>query len=75
MILYDLDVKKEDLDLILKGLSDDGDATEEAKKVLLAYIAKGKEQEYPIGEVKRQLRANVNAEEGKKIRHAVDKLW
>ena len=75
MRLYDLDVKMEDLDLILNGLSDDGKISEEAKKLLLAYIEKGKAEEYPMGEVKRQLRSKLTAAPGKKIADAIDKLW
>ena len=75
MTLYEMDVKKEDLDLILNGLSDDGEITEEAKKVLLAYIEEGKAKEFPMGEVKRQLRWQLTAAPGKKIADAIDKLW
>ena len=75
MTLYEMDVKMEDLDLILKGLSDDGEISEEAKKILLAYIEEGKSKEYPMGEVKRQLRWHLTAEPGKKIADAIDKLW
>ncbi|MDO5139289.1 MAG: hypothetical protein Q4D71_12635 [Oscillospiraceae bacterium] len=75
MTLYEMDVKKEDLDIILNGLSDDGGISEEAKKTLLAYIEEGKAKEFPMGEVKRQLRWHLTAAPGKKIADAIDKLW
>ena len=52
-----------------------GEISEEAKKLLLAYIEKGKAEEYPMGEVKRQFRSTLGPFEGKKIADAIDKLW
>ncbi len=75
MTLYHMDVTKEELDLILSGLSDDGKISEEAEKAILARIREGKDKEYPMGEVKRQLRCKLNAEQGRKIAEAIDKLW
>ena len=75
MTLYEMDVTMEELDLILKGLSDDGKISEEAEKALLARIEEGKAKEYPMGEVKRQLRCKIGPVEGKKIADAIDKLW
>jgi hypothetical protein len=67
----------EELELILAGISDDGTISEEAEKALLARIAEGKARDYinPMGEVKRQLRKNLDAVPGKKIGDAIDKLW
>ena len=75
MVHYQMDITKEELDIVLGGLSDDGSISEEAKKVLLARIKEGKEKEYPMGEVKRQFRSTLTAEPGKKIADAIDKLW
>lgn len=75
MRLYTMDISMEELELILKGLPGDGSISEEAEKALRARIEEGKAKEYPIGEVKRQLRCKLNAEQGKRIRDAVDKLW
>ena len=75
MTLYTMDVTMEEIELILNGLSDDGNISEEAEKALLARIEEGKAKEFPMGEVKRQLRCKVNAEEGLKIAKAIDKLW
>ena len=67
----------EELELMLAGISDDGKISEEAKKALLARIEEGKARDYinPMGEVKRQLRCKLTAEQGKKLADAVDKLW
>jgi hypothetical protein len=70
-----LDIKMEEIELILGGLSDDGKISKDAEKALLARIEEGKAKEYPMGEVKRQLRFLTNAEDGKKIADAIDKLW
>ena len=72
-----MDIPMEELELILAGISDDGTISEEAEKVLLARIAEGKARDYinPMGEVKRQLRKNLDAVPGKKIGDAIDKLW
>ena len=75
MVYYKMDVTKEETDLILAGLSDDGKISKEAEKALLARIEEGKSKEYPMGEVKRQLRDKLSAEEGLKIAKAIDKLW
>ena len=75
MVEPKMDIKKEEMDLILNGLSADGSISEEAKKALLARIEEGKAKEYPMGEVKRQLRWRTDAEQGKKIADAIDKLW
>ena len=75
MIEYKMDVTMEELELILNGLSDDGDISDEAKKALLARIEEGKAKEFPMGEVKRQLRSQLTAAPGKKISDAIDKLW
>ena len=72
-----MDIPMEELELILAGISDDGTISEEAEKALLARIAEGKARDYinPMGEVKRQLRKNLDAVPGKKIGDAIDKLW
>ena len=70
-----LAVKPEDLDAVLKGVSDDGNITEEAKKILADYIKLGKSKECPMGELKRQFRKTLGPAEGKKIADAIDKLW
>ncbi len=72
-----MNIPMEELQLILAGISDDGEITEEAKKALLARIEEGKARDYinPMGEVKRQLRCKLSAAEGKKIADVVDKLW
>ena len=72
-----MDIPMEELELILAGISDDGKISEEAKKALLARIEEGKARDYinPMGEVKRQLRKNLDAAPGKKIAEAVEKLW
>ena len=72
-----MNIPMEELELILTGISDDGKISAEAKKALLARIEEGKARDYinPMGEVKRQLRCKLNAEQGKKIGDAVDKLW
>ena len=75
MVHYQMDITKEELDLVLGGLSDDGKISEEAEKALLARIEEGKAKEYPMGEVKRQLRCKIGPVEGKKIADAIDKLW
>ena len=75
MTLYHMDVTMEELELILGGLSDDGSISKDAEKALLARIEEGKAKEYPMGEVKRQLRCKLSAEEGAKIAKAIDKLW
>jgi hypothetical protein len=75
MIEYKMDITMEELGLILDGLTDDGKISKEAEKALLARIEEGKSREFPMGEVKRQLRCKLNAEQGKKIADAVDKLW
>ena len=54
MVEYKMDITKDELDLILKGLSDDGKISKEAEKAILARIKEGKEKEFPMGEVKRQ---------------------
>ena len=75
MIEYKMDITQDELDLILKGLSDDGKISEEAEKALRARIDEGKAKEFPMGEVKRQFRSTLTAEPGKKIADAIDKLW
>ncbi|MBE6019164.1 MAG: hypothetical protein E7230_02345 [Clostridiales bacterium] len=72
-----MNIPMEELELILAGISDDGTISDEAKKALLARIEEGRSREYinTMGEVKRQLRCKLNAEQGKKIGDAVDKLW
>ena len=77
MIDPTMNIPMEELELILAGISDDGTISDEAKKALLARIEEGRSREYinTMGEVKRQLRCKLNAEQGKKIGDAVDKLW
>ncbi len=77
MINPTMDIPKEELELILAGISDDGKISEAAKEALLARIAEGKAKGYinPMGEVKRQFRKNLDAVPGKKIADAIDKLW
>ena len=72
-----MNIPMEELELMLAGISDDGKISEEAKKALLARIEEGKARDYinPMGEVKRQLRCKLTAEQGKKLADAVDKLW
>ena len=72
-----MNIPMEELELMLAGISDDGKISAEAKKALLARIEEGKARDYinPMGEVKRQLRCKLNAEQGKKLADAVDKLW
>ena len=72
-----MNIPMEELELILAGISDDGKISAEAKKALVARIEEGKARDYinPKGEVIRQLRCKLNAEQGKKIADAVDKLW
>ena len=72
-----MDIPMEELQLILAGISDNGEISEEAKKALLARIEEGRSREYinTMGEVKRQLRCKLGPVEGKKIADAVDKLW
>ncbi len=72
-----MNIPMEELELMLAGISDDGKISEEAKKLLLARIEEGKARDYvnPKGEVIRQLRCKLTAEQGKKLRDAVDKLW
>lgn len=72
-----MNIPMETLELILAGISDDGSISEDAKKALLAVIEEGRARDFinPMGEVKRQLRCKLNAEQGKKIGDAVDKLW
>ena len=67
----------EELQLILAGISDDGSISDEAKKALLARIEEGKAQGFinEMGEVKRQLRCKLSAEEGRRVAIVVDKLW
>jgi hypothetical protein len=72
---YNLDITKDELDGILKGLSDDGKISKDAEKAILARIKEGKEKEYPMGEVKREFRRTLGPVEGKKISDAIDKLW
>ena len=77
MIDPTMDISREELDLILAGISDDGAISAEAEKAILARIEEGKAR-YNIntkGEVKRQLRCKLGPEEGKKVAAAVDKLW
>ena len=75
MKLYKMDISMEELELILKGLPGDGSISEEAEKAILARIEEGKAKEYPMGEVKRQFRSQLTAEQGKRIADAIDKLW
>ena len=77
MIDPTMNIPMEELQLILAGISDDGKISAEAKKALLARIEEGKARDYinPMGEVKRQLRKNLDAAPGKKIAEAVEKLW
>jgi hypothetical protein len=72
-----MDIPMEELQLILAGISDDGEISEEAKKAILARIEEGRARDYinTMGEVKRQLRCKLGPVEGKKIADAVDKLW
>ena len=45
MVHYQMDITKEELDLVLGGLSDDGKISKEAEKALLARIEEGKAKE------------------------------
>ena len=77
MIDPTMDITKEELDLILAGISDDGTISKDAEKAILARIEEGKAR-YDIntrGEVKRQLRCKLGPVEGRKVADAVDKLW
>ena len=72
-----MNIPMEELELILAGISDDGQISKEAEKALLARIEEGKARDFinPMGEVKRQLRCKLGPAEGKKIADAIDKLW
>jgi hypothetical protein len=72
---YTMDITKEELDCLANGVSEDGKATKEAEKVILARIKEGKEKDYPKLELKRQLRSKLNAEEGRRVAAVVDRLW
>ena len=72
---YTMDITKEELDLILGDLSDDGKIGKKAEKAIRARIEEGKAKGYPMWEVRRQLRCKVGPAEGKKIGDAMDKLW
>lgn len=71
----EMGITQDELDIVLKGLSEDGKISKEAEKVLLARIEEGKSKNYPMGEVKRQFRCHVGPAEGKKMADAIDKLW
>ncbi|MBR0307839.1 MAG: hypothetical protein IJH92_03000 [Mogibacterium sp.] len=75
MVEYKMDITMDELQLMLDGISDDGKVSKEAEKAVLARVEEGKAKEFPMGEVKRQLRCKLNAEQGKKIADVVDKLW
>ena len=75
MILYNMDISMEELEMILAGLPGDGTISDEAREAILARIEEGKAGEYPMGEVKRQFRSKLSAEQGKRIADAIDKLW
>ena len=75
MIEYKMDITKEELRTVLGGIAEDGTVGKEAEEVLQKRIAEGKAKEYPIGEVKRQFRSTLTAEQGKKIADVIDKLW
>jgi hypothetical protein len=72
---YTMDITKEELDCMISGVSEDGKATKEAEKVILARIKEGKKKDYPKLELKRQLRSKLNAEEGRRVAAVVDRLW
>jgi len=67
MIDPTMDITMKELELILGGLSDDGTISKEAEEALLARINEGKAKGYPnpMGEVKRQLRCKLSAEQGR----------
>ena len=75
MIDPTMDIKQDELDLILGGLGADGNISAEAEKAIMARIEEGRERGLPLLEVKRQLRAKLGPEEGVCMAAAVDKLW
>lgn len=75
MIDPTMDIKQDELDLILGGLGADGKISKEAEKAIMARIEEGRERGLPLLEVKRQLRAKISAEEGVVMGAAIDKLW
>ena len=75
MINPTMDISKEELDTVLKGIEDSGSISEEAEKIFLARINEGKERGLPIFEVKRQFRAHLDAGDGVKVAKAIDQLW
>ena len=71
-----MDITREELDTVLGGLADDGSISKEAEAVILKRMEEAKAHGgYLIGEFKRQFRAKVSAEEGKKIADVIDRLW
>ena len=74
MIRSYMEISMKELTLILAGL-EGGKISDEAEAALRARIEEGKSKEYPMGEVKRQLRARLSADDGKKIADAIEKLW
>ena len=72
---YTMDITKEELDCMVKGVSENGKVSKEAEKVILARIEEGKAKDYPKLEVKRQLRCKLGPEEGKRVAAVVDRLW
>ena len=74
MIDPTMDIPMDELQKILDGLKD-GKISKDAEKAILARIEQGRQMGLPKYEVKRQLRAILNADEGVAIAAAVDKLW
>ena len=75
MIDPTMDIKQDELDLILGGISADGKISKEAEKAIMARIEEGRERGLPLLEVKRQLRAKLMPDEGVRVAAAVDELW
>ena len=74
MVRPHMDITMKELTLILAGI-EAGKISKEAEAALRARIEEGKSKGYPMGEVKRQLRAKLSAHDGKKIADAIEKLW
>jgi len=72
---FTMDLTKEELECLANGVSEDGKPSKEAEKVILARVKEGKEKGYPKLEVNRQLRCKLNAEQGRRVEAALNKLW
>ena len=75
MIDPTMDITMEELELVLGGISDDGQISKEAAAAIQKRIDEGRERGLPMLEVKRQFRSKLNAEQGVTVAAAVEKLW